>query len=335
MTDNFTPAADYRLVIDGMEITPTIDGRLTNLTLTDNRGLEADTLAFTLSDHDGALELPETGVEIQLFLGWQGQPLVDKGTYIVDEVEHSGTPDQLSLNARSANMRASLPGTKSRSWHNTTIGELVSTIAAEHDLEPKVAEHLAGIRIAHLDQTEESDLNLLTRLASRHDAIATIKSGRLLFIPTGHAETASGKPIPPVTLRRKDGDSHRYLVADRDTYTGVKAWWNNMSGGKRQAVVVGDAEKLKELRNTYASEDEAWAAAHSELNRLRRGLASLSLTLYRGRPALIAETPLILQGWKTKMDKKEWIITRVTHTLSESGGLMTAIEAEVRQDAED
>jgi uncharacterized protein len=41
-----------------------------------------------------------------------------------------------------------------------------------------VAESLAGIHVTHLDQTEESDLHLLTRLAREHGALAKA-GGRL------------------------------------------------------------------------------------------------------------------------------------------------------------
>ena len=40
------------------DITQVISSRLISLSLTDNRGLEADTLDLELSDHDGKLALP-------------------------------------------------------------------------------------------------------------------------------------------------------------------------------------------------------------------------------------------------------------------------------------
>ncbi len=41
---------------------------------------------------------------LRVFLGWQATGLVDKGTFIVDEVEYGGLPDQITLRARSADM---------------------------------------------------------------------------------------------------------------------------------------------------------------------------------------------------------------------------------------
>lgn len=323
------PVAEYQLIVNGDDITPRLQGRLRSLDLTDNRGLEADTLTLSISDHDGQIELPRRGARIDLAIGWKDEGLVEKGSFIVDEVVHSGTPDQVSIRARSADMREKLPARKSRSWHKTTFGEVAGRIASEHKLSLKMADTLRNIRIGHVDQTEESDLNFLTRLGNRYDAIVTIKHGNLLIIPTAQATTASGAKLEPITLERADGDQHTYTVTDRDSYTGVKAYWNKVSNGKREVVIAGVGDNAKELRATYASQADAMAAAKAEWARLQRGVAEFRLNLAKGRPTLTPETPLILRGWKPEIDETDWILVRVTHSLNDSG-LTTKIEAEVQ-----
>ncbi|MFB4403669.1 phage late control D family protein, partial [Pseudomonas inefficax] len=71
----------FRLSVDGKDIARLISPRLMSLELTDNRGLEADQLSITLSDHDGLLEIPPKGAVVRLWLGWSDSGLVDKGTY--------------------------------------------------------------------------------------------------------------------------------------------------------------------------------------------------------------------------------------------------------------
>lgn len=44
--------------------------------------------------------MPRRGVELSLALGWKGQALFPKGTYTVDEIEHSGTPNRLTQRAQ-------------------------------------------------------------------------------------------------------------------------------------------------------------------------------------------------------------------------------------------
>ncbi len=319
----------YRLTLAGQRISPELGARLQSLRLTDRRGLEADQLDIVLEDHDGRLDLPPRGAELQLALGWQGEGLIDRGTYIVDEVEHSGSPDTLTIRARSADMREDLPGKRSQSWDSLTVRDIITTIAERHGLEPKVADQLAGIRVNHIDQTDESDMHFLTRLAERYDAVATIKAGNLLFVAAGQATTASGLEISPIQLRRQAGDMHRFTVTDRDAFTGVKAYWNDTAHAKREEVIAGTEENLKSLRPTYASEEDALAAAQAEWQRIRRGGAQFTLDLAEGRPDLYPETPVWLIGWKPQIEATPWLIVEISHELNDTA-LTTALQMEVR-----
>lgn len=100
-------------------------------------------------------------------------------------------------------MRGELLGKRTQSWHDITLDDTLDTIAKRYGLDPVIGKTLGGIRIGHIDQTEESDLNFLTRLGERYDAIAAVKAGRMLFTTAGEALTASGKTMPTITLTRR------------------------------------------------------------------------------------------------------------------------------------
>jgi phage protein D len=153
--------------------------------------------------------------------------VVDKGQYKVDELEHAGPPDRLTIRARSVDLSGGMVTRKERSFRGQTLGAIIGAIAAQNDLAAVVASALAGLVIDHIDQTGESDANFLTRLAKDHDAIATVKQGKLLFIPTGAAQSASGIPLPTVEITRASGDTHSFLIADRENYNGVKAYYQD------------------------------------------------------------------------------------------------------------
>ena len=72
-------APAYVLTIGGRDITPRMQGLLMGLTLTESRGDEADQLDIELDDSSGRVAIPPRGERIALRLGWQGQPLTDKG----------------------------------------------------------------------------------------------------------------------------------------------------------------------------------------------------------------------------------------------------------------
>lgn len=218
-------APAFMLTMGGKDITQNISPRLLSLSLVDNRGFEADQLDIELDDADGQVMMPVRGAVLSLLLGWQGQPLVNKGTFTVDEVEHRGAPDTLTIRARSADFRGTLNSRREESYHDTTLGAVLEKIAARNKLTASVAEGLAGIAIPHIDQSQESDAKFLTRLATRNGAEVSVKAGKLLFLNGGSGVTASGKPIPQVTIERGDGDQHQFAIADRGAYTGVTAKW--------------------------------------------------------------------------------------------------------------
>lgn len=265
----------FAITVNGQNITQVLDGRLVNLTLTDNRGFEADTVDITLDDSDGLLDLPARGAKIALSLGWEDSGLIDKGEYTVDEIEHSGAPDQLSIRGRAADLMAEGLSTKrERSFHQKTVSDILRSVAADGGLSVKVGAGLAAQVIDHLDQTAESNLNLITRLAQQFDAIATVKSGVLLFIRAGQATTASGEPLPPVLIERASGDRHRFAIADRDNYTAVRAYYNDVRAGTKGEVLyngkVAQAEQqatasgVRHLSHTYASRANAEKAVKAE-----------------------------------------------------------------------
>ena len=335
------PRPSYRITVAGRDITPLMNARLVELTLTDNRGFEADQLDLTLDDSDGALDLPPRGAEIRLYLGWAGSALEDKGSYTVDEVESSGAPDKMTLRARSADLRKGLTTKREQSWHQTTLGAILRTIAQRNALTAVIGSVFDAATIAHIDQTDESDVNFLTRLAQEYDGIAAVKADRLLFIPAGRGTTASGRALDPVTITRQSGDSHRFAVADRNAYTGVRAYWHDTRTGRKEEVIVGTDEvpdaptptepsagNLKTLRHTYASKRNAETASKAEWQRLQRGVAEFSITLAKGRPELIPELPVQVRGFKPQIDAAEWIISRITHRLAYTG-LTTALELDV------
>lgn len=322
------PVPAFRLTVDGLDIAQLISPRLMGLELTDNRGVEADQLSITLSDHDGLLTIPPKGAVLRLWLGWSDTGLVDKGTYTVDETEHSGAPDVLSIRARSADLRKGLKTKRERSWSNTTLGDVLGDIAIGNGLTATIAGALDGLPILQLDQANESDANLISRLGEEFDAVASVKAGCLLCLPAGGGKTANGMDLPHIVLTREDGDQHRYLQADRDSYDGVRAYYYDVNSAKKQEAIAGGGDNLKDLRHTYSDQQSALRAARAEFRRLQRGSATLSYTLAMGRPDLIPELTYTLQGVKEEIDEIIWHGGNVQHSLTDSGGYTVSLELE-------
>lgn len=280
--------------------------------------------------------------------------MVDKGQYKVDELEHSGPPDRLTIRARSVDLTGGMTTRREQSFRDQTIGAIVGAIAAKNGLAATVASALAGLVIDHIDQTGESDANFLTRLAKDHDAIATVKQGKLLFLQTGAAQSASGIALPTVEITRASGDTHSFLIADRENYNGVKAYYQDTRRAVKGEVVIdasnaatvaatpdavdktvgdvlvnSDPDNVKVLRHTYATRANSERAARAEWQRIQRGVASFRITLARGRPELFPELPANVSGWKPQIDGTDWTIAKITHNYSDNGYTST-LEMEVK-----
>lgn len=335
----------------GGKVLKELADRVISISLTDNRGFEADQLTLELDDSAGDVALPGRGVELSLWLGWMGEALIFKGVYTVDEVAHDGPPDRITVTARSADFREEFNVKREVSWHDVTVERVVSAIAKRYDLKAQISDILMGVEIDHADQTQESDMSFLTRMAEMLGAIATVKNGSLLFIVPGGGFTASGKPIPSIEITRNSGDRHRFRVADRDAYTGVRAYWLDLDFGKKKKVSVkrrkASAKKTDKsssregdyiegaegnvyiMRKTFQNEQAATRAAAAKWQQLQRGAAEFSITLARGRADLYPEMHSTVTGFKPDIDAQDWIISKVQHDV-DSNGFTTQLNFEAK-----
>lgn len=178
-------------------------------------------------------------------------------------------PDTLTIRGRSADFRGTLSSRREQSWHDTTLGVIVGTMAARNKLTASVADVLKAIPVPHIDQTQETDAVFLSRLADRNGATVSVKAGKLLFLKAGSAMTASGKLIPQMTVERGDGDQHQFAIADREAYTGVTAKWLHTKDPKPQKQKVKLQRKpkvqhLRALQHPKAAKTPAKAKAKKE-----------------------------------------------------------------------
>jgi len=175
---------------------------------------------------------------------------------------------------------------------------------------------LAKHQIINLIQNE-SDANLLTRLADEHDAMASIKNGKLLFMPKGASQTISGQDLPTYLITRDKGDSHRYSNTDGgDEITAVRAFYYDAAQGKKLEVVYGDAsnQNIKELRHIHQDKQSATLVAKAKLADLKRASLTFSYNLAYGNPDLIPEMTFLFDGLKEQIDEVYWLGTRITHS---------------------
>ncbi|MGP3591555.1 contractile injection system protein, VgrG/Pvc8 family [Vagococcus sp. WN89Y] len=346
-------APAYMLKIADKDITGTIASRLISMTVTDKRGLEADDLTLTLDDSDGLIKLPHRNATIHVYLGYAGQALTDLGEFNIDQISHQGAPDTVTVVGRSADFSGTLNVEQEVSWHDTTLGNIVRTIAARNKLKTHIDESLAQIKIAHIDQTLESDASFLHRLAVQNGGGLAIKRGILWFMRPGSGTGIDGQPLSVVIIARRDGDKHSFNIADRISYTGVVARWQDTKQPKKQtqqvqlqrkpaqqangepaksnapAYVEGNKENVYVISTIFPGLEEAKNAAEGVWKDIQARAATFSLTLAQGRTDITPETPIFVSGFKTEISQTPWVLTKVTHTINNSG-FVSKLDMEIK-----
>lgn len=327
------PQATYKIIGEHLgkteDITDVFGEQLISLTIQDKRGLEMDTLQIDTADSTGnSVPVEWEGVKLKVWLGWEHIGLVYKGSFTITEVRHSGPPDIVSIKAVSIDLEKGFKQKRERSWHNKTIGDVIMTIANDYGMIVKVHENLRDTKIAHIDQNE-SDASFISRIATEHNAIATVKNNHLLFLPKNQGFTANGLQLPTYTIARTMCDSHDFVKKYSEISNVVTSYhsFNSATPIKRMASIGSKQQNIKEIRHIFKDEVTADNHAVAELNRMLTNTASLSLNLTYGIPDLIPETPLQTVGFKEEMDNIVWVGVDITHRL-DTTGYTTQITAE-------
>ena len=333
-----TPA--FEVAAGGEDVTRLIEEHLHELRLTLTSDPGSDRLEFTLADAENQLAVPAAERELKVSLGYRDASLAPMGVYYHSESEVQLAPRRLTVRATAADFRrrSTLKTPKRRSWDNVSLGQLVRTIAAEHGYEARVAPSLASVVVAHIDQTSESDVHLLRRLARQYDATSKAAGGYLLFMPRGRARSAAtGQALPSVEYapNARDAGERNVLLAShtvrgRPRYGAVVATYQDVASAELVHARAGAGEPVYEIREPYPDREQAEAAAAARLARFSRQTRELRMTVV-GDPRLVSEGVVSLVDWPEAAASR-WTILRAEHTVSKQRGYVTTVSAEPLDD---
>ena len=302
--------------------------RLVSPSLTLTADHSSDRVEIVLADSLGALAVRSAERELRIALGCE-DALVDMSIFFHDESELELAPTRLTVRGTAADFRrrSTLKAPKRRSFDDVTLGDLVNAIPAEHGYTGRVAPQLSSLVLEHVDQTAESDLHLLRRLAREFDATAKATGGHLVFAPRGRGRTAgSGRSMPVVDLDPTKVTSARYTIRDRPKYGSVIASYQDLEEGKLVHVTAGSGSPAFHFREPRATKAEAKADAAACLAKFERQTLGLELTL-PGEPRLTVKTIVAMRDWP-RVGTTRCAAARVVHALSKSRGYTPSVTAD-------
>lgn len=315
----------YRIDVEGKNVTGNFSDRSLEIDITDKVGLESDEVKIVLDDRDYAIEIPRRGVKMQVWLGYAETGLVYMGSYTVEKTSLEGPPRKVTIQGKAVSMRSKLKEqrTEKEGYQNKTVKQIVEEVASRNGMTASVRGSVASKMLKRLDQVDESDLHLLTRLARDYDAFFKVGDGKVLFM----AKTETD--LPEMTLYETDLISYRFSVNDRAKYGKVKAKWHDKSSGDRKDESAdGDdpSGATYFLRHQFPDQDRAKAAAEAKLRELRRQEGDMSVEI-TGDPTVAAggTVSVVLRDGTTG----PWHMTTVTHSYS-SEGIRTKISGETK-----
>jgi phage protein D len=92
----------------------------------------------------------------------------------------------MRITANAADFLADFKNPKSRSFENTSLENIIQTIAADHNIMARISPELSNIKFSALHQTAESDLHFLTRLCQQFNVLIKSAGNCLIAMPAGH-----------------------------------------------------------------------------------------------------------------------------------------------------
>jgi phage protein D len=331
MSLGFTPAVEIYGANAAL-----LNERLLSWTHIDAAGIESDQLTLLIS-LDGLEGLPSLGGKIGLRVGYLESGLVDKGEFVITRRTPTLFPLRVTLVATAAPFSAAdqtgFKQRRSASHGPTTLGELFRQLTSRHGFSPRVAPELALIKIEHIDQSNETDMGFLTRLAYLHDAVAKPVNELYVLARRGQSKSLSGKVLPPVklsvTTNNRPGDSAFISASLEETarakYQGCKTTWWDAAAGKVREEQSGIAP-FKTLRQRYQSANDARAAAEGETRRMMREALKVTIGC-PGHPGLCAEGIVLLDPTWPDFMRGRWSIDKVTATGDRKNSYRCKIEA--------
>jgi phage protein D len=331
-----TPRAE--ISVNGRPVASLFNERLISVIIVDKEGVTSDTISCDLNDRNPFASIPRKGDIIEASLGYLETGVAFFGSYTVEDPEIRFLPYTMTVNGRGANMRDALKQRRARHWDQKTVKDIISQIASENGLSPVIDDEVSGYAYEWFGQQDESDLHVVERLARRHNALFSVKDGKLIFAKKGSGKSASGKDLTPVIASPANivQGTGRVSFAHRNKFKRVKARIYDHNKAKQVEIEAeSDEEGTADytIPEPFADEGEARTAAQAKAKDLKSETIRTSVTVF-GDPTIRAGAPFRYVGVRPELDEITFIIETATHRLSKNG-YTTDIEAKLKPEASD
>ncbi|MBB4199037.1 hypothetical protein CCR94_16215 [Rhodoblastus sphagnicola] len=298
--------------LNGQDISGRLAGRVLAARIDETDGEKTDTLRLKVSNYDGRLSKPATGAVLEVVLGWRETGIAKQGSFKVQEVTKHGEAAVFDITAQAAQLDKTLKTQKNRNWKAPkTYGDVFQQLAGDNGLAAAVHASIAQIKIEKVvAQHGESDMHFATRLARSVGAIAKVAEGRLVIVPKGQGQSASGADIPALVVTPNDlHDGWSLGAKERPKRGKCKASMVDRASGKRKTFSAGDESNGPDyvFPHIFGTETEAKNAASAHSGHFKRNEAHFRGALRAGIIAPAAGGIITTSGFGDD-DDRDWTI---------------------------
>ncbi len=303
-----------KLFANDQDVTNTINLNASKIEFRDESGTISDEITLNI---EGEFKKPKYEDELKLWIGTKEEGLFYCGIFKVQTSTASqGSSSSIEITATGADFSSGLKVKRSQSYENVSLTKVVEIIAARYDL--KIASDFMDIYLVHLEQTNESDLHFLKRLADENNALFSIKNNNIIF-KKKIKNNKKSTDLPRFSLDVNENTSIRIENTNKTLYRSCKAIWRDTKDNIQKSITVGSDEPIKIIKDSFVNEAQAKLKAQAALEKANSGIKSGSIGSYGFE--IYAGGILDITG--TLEDDGDYDIESVHHTIDESGWNIT------------
>ena len=285
----------YKLVANGEDKTAAIAPYLISLSITDNQKDQADELRITVGKK---FARPAFGDEIKVYLG-DATLLQFVGAFYVQKTSIVNN-QKLVITATGVDFSKSIKERRQQRYEQITPIQLAKVIADRHGLRLRstIAEPVLDI-----EQHNESDLNLLNRLAKEYSWVFNIKNNTLYL-------TYQELDPPQVNVAIATCIDSEITHSSTKLYKSCQVVYQDTRTNKKVTVIAGEGKPVLFKRGHFDNEALAQQFAENALKRASQGTGSGRLTI---------TGQVVFAGATLNVDNQQFTISRVEQTVHKDG----------------
>lgn len=322
---------DWKVFVDGKDMTIAMRPYLIDIDITDKDGSASDTCSLTFDDTDGQVELPKDGASVEIFINF-----VTKFKGTVDSVRSSGSRGggrTLRVTSKGFDSRGKVKQPLLFHKDDATLQEFMNDAAKRAGIASiKLDAEFADIRRDYWSADSESFLHLGEKLARELGGTFKIRGDQAVIAKRGEGKATEGTEMPVIQgivgVNVISWDIAPFKGRRSFTKAQVRYFDRKTADFKSKDIEFDLDRDLPEstniVRSTVSDENQAKTLGEARKREAQReggeGSIEMDLTVEAQ-----AEATFRLTGARAGVDG-EYRISTVRHKADRGGGSTTSLE---------